>query len=80
VLQAVQRIDPQLRAALLQARRREDPRLEAAPRVVEEGQISPTRLELAFVYVPCVSNARPIHLQTSYANYNLGWPEKEGSP
>jgi hypothetical protein len=72
VLQAVHRIDPRLRETLLQVARRDDPRLEVSPHVVEEDQIAPTRLELSFLYVPGATSVRPIHLQTSFASYNMG--------
>jgi hypothetical protein len=70
-LQAVRRVDPKIREALLEALRRNDPRLEAASHVVEEDQIHPTRLDLIFVYVPGLSNARGIFVQGSDAS---GYP------
>jgi hypothetical protein len=70
-LQAVRRVDPDLRQALLEEVRRADPRLEASPSVVEEDQIYPTRLDLCFVYMPGATNARSIRLQTSFANYGI---------
>jgi RNA polymerase sigma-70 factor (ECF subfamily) len=59
-LQAIRRVDPALREALLAAACRADPRLPAAPHVVEEDEIVPTRLDLAFVYIPGSTNARPL--------------------
>src|SRR5262249_16578242 len=46
VLQAVRRVDPGIRTALLEAMHRVDPRTELAPHVVEEDQIFPTKLGL----------------------------------
>jgi hypothetical protein len=57
----VRRIDPPLREVLLQAVRRADPRVEATPHAVEENQIVPTRLDLAFIYIPGDTNARPVY-------------------
>jgi hypothetical protein len=59
-LQAVRRVDPELRQALLAAACRADPRLPAELHVVEEDQIVPTRLDLAFVYIPGSTNARAL--------------------
>jgi hypothetical protein len=73
-LQAVRRIEPRLREALLEAERRVDPQLEPSPRVVEEAQIFPTRLELAIVYIPGASNARKLQVETSYASYDVSAP------
>jgi hypothetical protein len=70
-LQAVRRVDPAIREALLQSLCRNDPRLEAAPHVVEEDQIHPTRLDLVVVYVPGLANARGLHVQGSEAS---GYP------
>ncbi len=70
-LQAVRRVDPDLRQALLEAVRRADLRLEPSLSVVEEGQIYPTRLDLCFVYMPGATNARSIQLQTSFASYGI---------
>jgi hypothetical protein len=73
-LQAVRQVDPGLRAALLEATRHTDPRVEPSPRVVEEEQIFPTRQELTFVYIPGALNARPLSVQTSSATYDPEWP------
>jgi hypothetical protein len=70
--QAVERVDPELRRALLRAVRRANPRLDDSPRVVEEDQIFPTRLDLAFVYIPGKTNARDLHVRFTNANYNPG--------
>src|SRR5262249_14177553 len=59
-LQAVRRVDPELRKALLAAACRADPRLPAEPHVVEEDQIVPTRLALAFVSIAGSTNARAL--------------------
>jgi hypothetical protein len=61
VLEGVRQADPQIRVALLNARRWADPRLELAPRVVEEDEIFPTRLDLIVVYIPGTANDRPLH-------------------
>jgi hypothetical protein len=63
-LQAVRRIDPQIREALLQHARRDDSRVEAGPRAIEEEQIFPTRLDLQFIYIPGASNERAIRVKT----------------
>jgi hypothetical protein len=73
-LQAVRRVDPQIRAALLEGLRWTDPRLPDAPHVAEEDQIHPTRLDLAFVYVPGLSNRHALHVQASDASgYPSAW-------
>jgi hypothetical protein len=59
-LQAVRRVDTGLREALLRAVCAADPRLPKAPHVVEEDQIFPTKLDLAFIYIPGATNARPL--------------------
>jgi hypothetical protein len=59
-LEAVRRVDPSLRKALLDAACRADSRLPAEPHVVEEDQIVSTRLDLAFVYIPGSTNARAL--------------------
>jgi hypothetical protein len=59
-LQAVRRVDPALRQALLEAVCRVDGRLPHEARVVEEDQIVPTKLDLAFVYIPGSTNARDL--------------------
>jgi hypothetical protein len=61
VLEGVRQVDPQTRAALLKIRRGADPTLEAAPHVVEEDEIFPTRLDLIVAYIPGTANNRPIH-------------------
>jgi hypothetical protein len=78
-LQAVQRIDPRLREALVEASRPADAQgepgarggLSREQRVIEEEQIFPTRLDLIFVYIPGSSNARPIRVRTAYASYDV---------
>jgi hypothetical protein len=69
-LNAVRRLDGRLRAALLEATRRVDPRVEPSPHTVEEAQIFPTRLDLAVVYIPGATNLRPIQVETAYASYD----------
>jgi hypothetical protein len=66
-LQELRRVDPQLREAVLQAAGRADPRLAQAP-PAEEAQIAPTHRNLAIVYVPGGSNARPLHVITDDGN------------
>jgi hypothetical protein len=50
-LQALRRVDPQVRAAVLAAAGRNDPRLLAEP-ASDEAQIVPTELNLTLVYAP----------------------------
>lgn len=50
-LQALRRVDPQVRAAVLAAAGRNDPRLLAEP-VSDEAQIVPTDLNLTLIYFP----------------------------
>jgi hypothetical protein len=50
-LQALRRVDPQVRAAVLAAAGRTDPRLLTAPASDEE-QIVPTDLNLTLIYAP----------------------------
>jgi RNA polymerase sigma-70 factor (ECF subfamily) len=74
-LQAVRRIDSEIRAALLQAMHRVDSRTDLAPHVVEEDQIFPTKLDMAFVYIPGSASGRPIKVKCSFAEYNPDPPE-----
>ena len=67
-LQAVRRVDPKIREALARAMQRIDPRLETAPHVVEEDQIFPTKLDLAFIYFPGPRNGRAIHVRERETN------------
>jgi hypothetical protein len=53
-------VDPALRKALLAAACEADPRLPQEPHVVEEDQIVPTKLDLAFIYIPGSTNARAL--------------------
>jgi hypothetical protein len=64
-LAAVRQIDPRLREALLRAVLRADPRVGADARAFEEAQIFPTKLGLAFVYIPGGTNQHPIFVQVS---------------
>jgi RNA polymerase sigma-70 factor, ECF subfamily len=70
-IQAVRRVDPQLRNALLQAMCRADPRVAAAP-PSEEAQVFPSRLDLKIIYVPGATNAREIVVIWSQANARHG--------
>jgi hypothetical protein len=70
-VQAVRRVEPHLREALLESVRRGDSRVEASPYAIEEQQIFPTRLDLCFLYMPGATNARGLRLQTSFASYGL---------
>jgi hypothetical protein len=70
-VQAVRRVEPHLREALLESVRRGDSRVEASPYAIEEQQIFPTRLDLCFLYMPGATNARGLQLQTSFASYGL---------
>jgi hypothetical protein len=76
-LQAVRRVDPELRKALLAAVCRGDSRLPVSPHVVEEDQIVPTKLDLAFVYIPGSTNARDLWEYHPGVNgqCGLGWPQ-----
>jgi hypothetical protein len=66
-LQELRRVDPHVREAVLQAAGRADPRIAQAP-PAEEAQIAPTQRNLAIVYVPGGSNARPLHVITDDGN------------
>jgi hypothetical protein len=68
-IQALRRIDPQIRETLLQWARRDDPRVDAAP-PDDAAQIFPTRLNLTFVYIPGDTNARGIHVIDSGSNFS----------
>jgi hypothetical protein len=70
-LQAVRRVDPRIREALLQEMRRRDPRLGAVP-PDDDGQIFPTKLSMAIVYIPSASTARPIHVLLEDMDIFLG--------
>jgi hypothetical protein len=70
-LQAVRRLDPGLREALLQAMCRADPRVAAAP-PSDEAQIFPSRLGLKIIYVPGATNAREIVVIWSEGNARHG--------
>jgi RNA polymerase sigma-70 factor, ECF subfamily len=69
-LQAVRLVDPELRQALLAATCRADPRLPLEAHVVEEDQIVPTTLDLAFIYIPGSTNIRPVYEEHGY---DCGW-------
>jgi RNA polymerase sigma-70 factor (ECF subfamily) len=58
-LQALMQVDPPIREALMRSIQRADPRAEAVP-PAWESLIHPTRLDLTVVYIPGMSNARPI--------------------
>jgi Putative zinc-finger len=73
-LQTVRRIDPQIREALRQAAQRADPRAAQAP-IDEATEIFPTRLNLAFLYVPGTANWRCI--RTVRPNGQLSWGEDQ---
>jgi hypothetical protein len=70
-VQALRRIDPQIRETLLQWARRGDPRVDAAP-PDDPAQIFPTRLNLTFVYIPGDTNARGIHVIDPDSNFSHG--------
>jgi hypothetical protein len=55
---ALGRVDARVRAAVLRAARRADPRLRDAP-PPDDHQVAPTGLRLAFVYLPSATNRRP---------------------
>ena len=55
-MQALRRVDPQVRAAVLAAAGRSDPRLLAEP-VSDEAQIVPTELNLTLIYLPVRQSA-----------------------
>jgi hypothetical protein len=55
-IQALRRVDPQVRAAVLAAAGRNDPRFLAEP-VSEEAQIAPTELNLTLIYLPARQSA-----------------------
>jgi hypothetical protein len=60
-IEALRKVDSQLRQATWEAMRRSDPRLPAAP-PDDAAQIYPTQLRLAIVYVPGGTNARDIRV------------------
>jgi hypothetical protein len=64
-LQALRRVDPEIRQAVLQAAGRVDPRLVAAP-PTEEAQIVPSRMDLAIIYIPGASNRRAMRARFDY--------------
>jgi RNA polymerase sigma-70 factor, ECF subfamily len=59
-LQALGRLDPQIREAVRQAARRNDPQSEQMLRD-EAAQIVPTRLDVVFLYMPDTANRRSVH-------------------
>jgi hypothetical protein len=59
-LEKLRQIDSQIRAAILKAAGRADPRLLQAP-PNEDSQIQSTRLRLAIIYIPSATNARAVH-------------------
>ena len=61
--EALRRVDPRIREAVLKAMRRSEPRFESAPSDVE-AQVFPTCLSLAMVYIPGGAHARLIHVVT----------------
>jgi hypothetical protein len=70
-LQALRRVDPQIREALRQALGRDDPRGAAAP-ASDEAQIFPTELNLTIVYIPGGTNARTVHVWFQNNDFSLG--------
>jgi hypothetical protein len=58
-LQTARRVYPRLSEAMVQEERRYDPLFDPA-QVIRETDIHPTRLDLVIVYIPGLSNARPI--------------------
>jgi hypothetical protein len=61
-LQAALRVDPAVRAVMLEAARRHDPRLDESRMVPTLDQIVPTRLDLEVIYIAGASNWRPVHI------------------
>jgi hypothetical protein len=58
-LQTARRVYPQLSEAMVQEQHRHDPRIDPAE-IIREADICPTKLDLAIVYIPCLTNARPV--------------------
>jgi Sigma-70, region 4 len=66
-LQAVRRVAPQIREALLKRLCWENPQLQAASHEVEEDQIFSTRLQLILVFIPGTQSDRQLYVQKSDA-------------
>jgi RNA polymerase sigma-70 factor (ECF subfamily) len=62
VIQAVLRLDPQIRERAVHALRVRRPAQESAPPLPLEAQIFPTELSLNFIYLPAASNRLPVHI------------------
>jgi RNA polymerase sigma factor (sigma-70 family) len=75
VLQALSRLNPEVRDAAVQTVRQTlNAAGEAASRVPLEAQVYPTVLRLTFIYVPGSSNARRIRITSgTMTNYQLTW-------
>jgi hypothetical protein len=75
VLQAVRRLDPEVRtAALHSVRDTISPPAEAGSLAPLEAQVYPSVLRLTFVYVPGLLNARRIRITSgTMTNYQLSW-------
>jgi RNA polymerase sigma-70 factor (ECF subfamily) len=72
-LQALRRVDPQIREAVWKAAVRYNPRLEQAP-PGEEAQIVPTKLDLTTIYIPGTSTRFPVQFQaTDLQSLAAGW-------
>ena len=77
-LAAVRRLDPRLREAALYSVREwfsmHQPPSEGEGRIPLEAQVFPTELGLTFVYIPGLSNARPIRiLHGDINNWQPSW-------
>jgi hypothetical protein len=74
-LALAQRLDPQIREAILTAaRRRRDAEVDAAQMDPQPGQIVPTKLDLRVIYIPGLSNRHSIHVVETGADYsNTTW-------
>jgi hypothetical protein len=70
-LAAARRLDPRLREAIIQALRRSDPRSPASM-TVDESEIIPTRAELTIVYIPGLTNRRPLRILRSGQDLTSG--------
>jgi RNA polymerase sigma-70 factor (ECF subfamily) len=60
-LQAARRLDPRIRASILEALRQSDPRAVPTPQV-DISEIYPMRLRLSFIYIPGAMSPRGIHI------------------
>jgi hypothetical protein len=62
VMQAVRRVDPQIRSKVIHVMRDKRGHQDPEPDTPWEAQIFPTTLNLTFIYIPGATNERMVHI------------------